>query len=344
MKKEFRLSIGLLSTVVLALLGVAFILSFERPPVDTVQRGYRGLGMVQVFNPRTEAKVAAANQVPAPEDKVDPAGQASSAAYQNVQVLKNVDSAEFLRLMTAVTSWVAPDQGCTYCHSADNLASDALYTKVVARRMFQMVEHINTTWKTHVGPAGVTCYTCHRGNPVPSYVWFNDPGPNHAGGFAQDYAGKNEVSVAAGLSSLPSDPFTPFLEQSNPIRVEATQALPGTDMSSIKQTDWTYALMFHFSSALGVNCTYCHNSRQFASWEQSTPQRITAWYGIRMVRDLNNSFMNPLKATFPHTRLGTLGDVAKINCQTCHQGVFKPLYGVSMLKDYPELGSDTAAP
>ena len=32
-----------------------------------------------------------------------------------------------------------------------------------------------------------------------------------------------------------------------------------------------------------------------------------------------------------------LGDVAKVNCATCHQGVFKPLYGVSMAKDYPEL-------
>jgi photosynthetic reaction center cytochrome c subunit len=35
--------------------------------------------------------------------------------------------------------------------------------------------------------------------------------------------------------------------------------------------------------------------------------------------------------------LGVLGDVAKVNCATCHQGVFKPLYGESMAKDYPEL-------
>ena len=36
-------------------------------------------------------------------------------------------------------------------------------------------------------------------------------------------------------------------------------------------------------------------------------------------------------------RLGVLGDVAKVNCATCHQGVFKPLYGESLAKDYPEL-------
>jgi photosynthetic reaction center cytochrome c subunit len=32
-----------------------------------------------------------------------------------------------------------------------------------------------------------------------------------------------------------------------------------------------------------------------------------------------------------------MDDVAKVNCQTCHQGVYKPLLGVSMLKDYPKL-------
>ena len=85
-----------------------------------------------------------------------------------------------------------------------------------------------------------------------------------------------------------------------------------------------------------MNCTYCHNSRSLRSWDQSTPQRTTAWYGIRMARDLNNNFLVPLTSTFPEHRLGVLGDVAKC-CATCHQGVFKPLYGESMAKDYPEL-------
>ena len=36
----------------------------ERPPVDSVQRGFRGTGMELVYNPRTELRVAAANQAP----------------------------------------------------------------------------------------------------------------------------------------------------------------------------------------------------------------------------------------------------------------------------------------
>jgi photosynthetic reaction center cytochrome c subunit len=143
--------------------------------------------------------------------------------------------------------------------------------------------------------------------------------------------------MVAGVSSLPFDAFTPFLEQASNIRVQAEVPLPGTDNQSIKQTEWTYSLMMHMSSALGVNCTYCHNTRDFGDWSQSTPQRMTAWYGIRMVRDVNVNYLDPLKPVFPAYRLGVLGDTAKVNCATCHQGVYKPLFGVSMAKDFPEL-------
>ena len=56
--------------------------------------------------------------------------------------------------------------------------------------------------------------------------------------------------------------------------------------------------------------------------------------------------MNPLAPVFPAYRKGPEGDVAKVNCATCHQGVYKPLFGVSMAKDFPELQkvSSTAKP
>jgi photosynthetic reaction center cytochrome c subunit len=95
--------------------------------------------------------------------------------------------------------------------------------------------------------------------------------------------------------------------------------------------------MTNFSQALGVNCTYCHNSRSWADWSQSTPQRMTAWYGIRLARDLNNNYLNPLKPVFPASRLGPQGDAPKVNCATCHNGVYKPLFGVSMVSTFPEL-------
>jgi photosynthetic reaction center cytochrome c subunit len=56
-----------------------------------------------------------------------------------------------------------------------------------------------------------------------------------------------------------------------------------------------------------------------------------------MVREVNNEFIVPLTPIQPANRLGPTGDIGKVNCATCHQGVGKPLYGQSMLKSHPEL-------
>ncbi|MBC7994320.1 MAG: photosynthetic reaction center cytochrome c subunit, partial [Rhizobacter sp.] len=112
---------------------------------------------------------------------------------------------------------------------------------------------------------------------------------------------------------------------------------------STKQTEYTYGLMMHMSQSLGVNCTFCHNTRSFADWDSSTPQRGTAWYGIRMTRDLNSQYLTPLAGVYPANRLGPTGDAPKANCATCHQGAYKPLYGAKMLATHPELAGVRAA-
>jgi photosynthetic reaction center cytochrome c subunit len=324
----------------LFLIGAAAILSgCERPPTDTVQHGFRGTGMVQVHNPRTAARVAADNQAPAPLPPAEAGGQKASEVYKNVQVLGDLSVAEFTRTMVAISNWVSPKEQCTYCHAGADFASDDLYTKIVARRMLEMTRHINTDWKNHVADTGVTCYTCHRGQHVPQHVWFAPQAPRSVKGMAGNHAGQNSPAHTVGVSSLPSDPFTPFLLEKNGIRVASQQALPSDNRHSIQQTEWTYGLMMHFSASLGVNCTFCHNSRSFGEWNQSAPQRYTAWHGIRMVRDLNTAYLEPLKPQYPPERLGPMGDAPKANCSTCHQGVHKPLYGVSMLKEHPELAT-----
>jgi photosynthetic reaction center cytochrome c subunit len=148
----------------------------------------------------------------------------------------------------------------------------------------------------------------------------------------------------AGLTSLPQGVLRPYLADEEEIRIQQTSAITPDHGSSIKQAEWTYGLMIHMSSALGVNCTYCHNARAFGDWTQSPPTRTTAWHGIRMVRELNTQFLEPLHPILPATRLGAQGDVPKANCTTCHQGAFKPLLGVSMLKDFPELAAAKAQP
>jgi len=335
--------LGLIGAGVVLLIALV-IMFLRRPELEAVQYGYRGTGQVQLYDTKTMAKLGAANVIPVSLPSLGNGGPPASAVYKNVQVLKGVSVANFTRLMASITTWVSPTQGCAYCHDTNDMASDSLYTKVVSRRMLQMVQHINSDWKQHVAATGVTCYTCHRGQPVPANIWFNNPGPAQAGGVAQAPNGKNHPALQAGVTSLPFDPFTPFLEQAANIRVEGTTPLPTGNLQSIKQTDWTYALMMHFSDALGVNCTFCHETRQFSDWSQSSPQRVTAWYGIRMVRDLNNDYLDPLKSVFPAPRLGPEGDSPKVNCATCHNGVYKPLFGVSMVKDFPELATTAPKP
>jgi photosynthetic reaction center cytochrome c subunit len=337
MKYSTALSLRRVCVPLLVMSAMSLLVGCERPPVETKQGGFRGLGMEQVINPRLDAIKAAKNAVPPPIPPAAAEGPLASTVYQNVQVLKDLNVAQFTRVMLAITQWVAPpDQSCNYCHGS-NMATDDRYTKVVARRMLQMVRHINSDWKDHVGTTGVTCYTCHQGNAVPQNIWFTNPGESSSTGLIAGMAGQNKPAAGVGLTSLPYDPFTRLLLGDENIRVISNDALPGTSRTSIKQTEGTYALMMHMSQSLGVNCTYCHNSRSFAVWDLSTPKRTTAWYGIRLARDLNNQYLTPLKSVFPDHRLGVLGDPGKVNCATCHQGVFKPLYGESMAKDYPEL-------
>jgi outer membrane protein OmpA-like peptidoglycan-associated protein len=319
--------------------GLVLLSGCER--TESVQWGFRGNSMTQLYKTGRIYDSVQLNQIPPPEpsDPYDPGIPLATEVNENVQVLTDLNALEFARLMQALSTWVAPVQGCEYCHNTENLASDEKYTKIVSRSMLQMTRDINTNWKSHVANTGVTCWTCHRGQNVPSDIWFTAPEPKTpSAGISGNKAGQNTAGVKInGNSSLPFDPLTPFLLADNQIGVQGMTVLPSGNRRSIKQAEWTYALMMYMSNSLGVNCTYCHQTRAMGRWEESTPQRVTAWHGIRMVRDINNTHLVPLKPLYPAERLGPTGDAPKAACATCHKGAFKPLFGVSMLGDYPSL-------
>jgi photosynthetic reaction center cytochrome c subunit len=209
--------------------------------------------------------------------------------------------------------------------------------------MLQMTRNLNNQCKTHVKETGVTCWTCHRGQAVPSGDWFNNPGlPHSQGNMLGDKAGQNTPTMSeVANSSLPFNPLSTYLVNGDHnIRIQGKQALAGENRRSIKQAEHTYGLMMYMSTALGVNCTYCHNTRAMGDWNVSTPQRVTAWHGIRMVRDINSNYLTELAPLFPPYRLSEEGDFPKVGCATCHKGAYKPMYGVSMLPDYPELAKN----
>jgi len=329
-----------------AALVATLLVGCERPPMVAKQIGYRGTGMEQVSNPRIVEASAGLHVAPVslPPAEVAADSRKASEVYKNVQVLGDLSKEEFTRTMLAITTWVSPQEGCTYCHNPRNLADDSKYQKVVARRMIEMTRTLNADWKPHVGATGVTCYTCHGGNPLPAPVWAKPADRKYtANSVMGDLAGQNQPASSVGFSSLPFDPFSSYLLEDKPVRVQGNEALKFTGAAannkSTKQAEHTYGLMVHMSQSLGVNCTYCHNTRSFQSWEESTPQRVTAWHGIRMARDINNTYIESLASTFPANpiRHGPQGDVFKVNCATCHKGVTKPLNGAKMAADYPAL-------
>ncbi len=325
--------------------GIVLLAGCDIGPKTKMQTGYRGAGLDQIVSVKHIVKASAipAEPYPLPPD----GGPAASASYVNLKVLGGVSKDRFDHLMAEITQWVAPPaQGCNYCHNPENMASDEKYTKVVARRMLQMTQNINSRWSSHVKETGVTCYTCHRGNAVPENKWALAEGTPNPGSIRGNHHGQNAPNANVGYASLPSDPFAAYLDSGAQIRVAGNGPFPAADhVVSIKDAEKTYGLMMHISSALGVNCTYCHNSQSFRQWNLSRAQRATAYYGIRMVRDINEDYISSLQSVFPAYRKGPHGDVYKVNCTTCHQGVSKPLGGVSIIAQAPVLkgGSQTTA-
>jgi photosynthetic reaction center cytochrome c subunit len=304
----------------------------------TQQTGYRGTAMDQIID---NSHVQKATYIPPPPYPLGPtAASGPKVQGQNIQVLGNLTEEQFGHLMSSISQWVAGDAAnCTYCHNPANMADDSLYTKRVARQMLQMTLALNSQWSNHTGQTGVTCYTCHRGQPVPKYVWTPDA-PTDRLSVRGQKRGQNTPDPNVGYASLPYGVFEQYLGgNAETVRVQASSAYPGMDKNTTRNAEDSYAIMMHVSKALGVNCTFCHNSQSFRSWSLSRAQRATAWYGIRMVRDVNGRYITPLAhaGIFPAKRLGPTGEPYQVNCLTCHQGLNKPLGGKSMIPDYPYL-------
>lgn len=309
----------------------------ELAPKESSQAGYRGTGMNNI----AVKMDADPNEVPPPPyDPPGTDGPRAGEIYQNLQVLGGVSEEQFNYTMAAITAWVSPEQGCNYCHNPANMASDEVYTKVVARRMLQMTKDINSGWNTHVKQTGVTCWTCHRGQPVPNEYW-SLPADSDSKSIARNKRGQNTPVASSAYSSLPTDAVAMYLlggGEPKAARVASKGRFPTSEnTTSTMETENVYAMMMHMSKSLGVNCTHCHNSQSFQSWSSSNPPRQTAWHGLEMVRAINSEYISPLASVFPANRKGAMGDPFKANCATCHQGKNKPLGGYPMAKDYPAL-------
>lgn len=323
----------------------AFLLlypTWDTPPLVTAEYGPAALELVTLTNPR---RPPAYFNVPEPLPAAQAGGPLAKDVYKNVQVLGDVPQAEFDRLMVAITQWVAPKQGCGFCHDlkpgADgkvNYADDALYTDKVARRMMQMTMKINTDWGNHVAPSGVVCYTCHRGENIPPRVWYKQPEPLHSGllGKPRNW----ETNAPTIRQFFPTKGYQEWLVDDEDANLESNAAMVGERGSGVgpeQKAEDLYLLMMSWSDSLGANCNLCHNSRALFSWEQSSPYRLDGLWGQYMTQDINKHFLIPVTTLFPREQLGLVGDGAKAECGTCHIGRQKPLGGYNIISHYPAL-------
>ena len=88
---------GYILGAVTIMLTVPMMMTWEVPPMDSTQVGYRGTGMELISNPRIVAKKVAAIEIPEAQDPAEKSGDKASDVYENVPVLGDLDQAEFDR-------------------------------------------------------------------------------------------------------------------------------------------------------------------------------------------------------------------------------------------------------
>ncbi len=105
------------------------------------------------------------------------AGLPSQTKFINLKILpKNISEKELDKVMDGFNISLGVD--CNYCHAKKttvdelNFASDKKTEKEIARKMMLMTTNINKKYfdfnKQKSNIQAVTCYTCHRGNPIPA--------------------------------------------------------------------------------------------------------------------------------------------------------------------------------
>ena len=336
---------------VAAIAAAAFIVgvpNWTHPPIPATQLAPSPAVQIQFHRGQMPEPVS---QVPPPVlPAAAPGGPRATQAYKNVQVLTDLSANEFMRLQHAITEWVAPTQGCGFCHEGEDYASDAKPAKNAARLMLRMTRHINADWTSHVKESGVTCFTCHRGQPVPAETWF----PRIIAPTRPIVAKQDNWNEAADnvRKFFPDAGWDIYLLADTPISVQSLTAYPNQEVASQIVTKRVYEMMMQMSDGMGVNCGYCHNSRAAFDWSQSTPHRWEGQYGINLTRELNRNFMLQLRELIPQSRervnetslpvlpdrlTGQLPGNGLIICATCHEARPKPLDGAAMLTDYPGL-------
>jgi photosynthetic reaction center cytochrome c subunit len=104
---------------------------------------------------------AQSGSVPAAAKGAEP--KKAEEQYKNIQVLKGIPADQLVPGMQFITASLGVE--CQFCHVDGAFEKDDKKNKQTARKMMAMMFAINKD--NFEGHRVVTCYSCHRGSPVP---------------------------------------------------------------------------------------------------------------------------------------------------------------------------------
>lgn len=248
---------------------------------------------------------------------------------QNVQILKGMTTQQIWTYMQQHVSG-ALGVSCQYCHNlapgpdgVANFGAEGGYEqynkKVSARAMLLLVGDVNKQYVANGVLPGwkgnyVNCATCHNGQPKGMAAYpqqYFELIPNHNGldykqvidqEIIYDYEVAQEGKPIEGRPNVPVN------------QGELSLTYPG---GPTQDAVWLNSYsMYTMGWSLGVGCNYCHNSRNFVSYE--IVQKIKAQRMLLMTTWFKQNWDKY------GAQAGPDGKVVLPGCYTCHNGAGVP--------------------
>lgn len=239
------------------------------------------------------------------------AGHKAEDAYKNIQALRGTPAEDFNQTMHLMSGALGVD--CEYCHvSQKDRVSDDMKAKVVARDMIKMTADLNR--KSFHGQQVVTCYTCHRGNPVPPGApVLPDPGyieekKPPAGLPAADQIVAKYIQALGGEQAL---------QKVTSRRITATQDIPtgpgGVNPVPAQMERFTKAPYFALTAYRAASFSIANGFDGNVAWAQDQRGRVTQPVKLEQLRARRNAdFYEPLHLKQEYTQMKVEG-IEKVN-------------------------------
>lgn len=110
--------------------------------------------------------------------------------FKNLARLNHLNSVQLQRAMGFISESLGVT--CDYCHDENNYAADQRSQKKRGLEMIAMVQHLN---KRYFKKERISCFTCHRGSPVPVNLPETEDSPAHV----------ENNNLSGGLASVKRD-------------------------------------------------------------------------------------------------------------------------------------------